>query len=135
MLGWFMLACSVLIDVDHPLQESDSSALTVGTLRPHNGGVASRALLVPACRGTCARGYSAHSRRRGMVSTRALFGNVATVPLRLLLWWPVSRAGVESPYRPCWWYVLALILLIAVPLIPCARAVWGEPSEHVVEAW
>lgn len=117
--GWVMLACSVLIDVDHLPEEFGSDALTNGTPRPYTHALwvvviltlawatarflvirsgRSRPATVELSLAGAAWGVAAHFVR-----------DVATAPMSF--WWPVTDAAVEAPY---WWYVLALAAVIAI---------------------
>lgn len=118
--GWSMLALSVLIDVDHLPLEFGSTVLTAGTPRPYFHALWivvvitvatviasywSQRTKIPAASAMvnilagAAWGISAHFLR-----------DVATAPMSL--WWPVTKAAVEIPY---WSYVLALLVIIAIP--------------------
>lgn len=131
--GWSMLACSVLIDADHLPLEFGSSVLTAGTPRPYFHALWiivaiivamivarywSQLAKTPACSTTvyilagAAWGVSAHFLR-----------DVATAPISL--WWPVTKAAVEVQY---WWYVLALIAIIAIPPTRSRMSVAEEQS-------
>ena len=117
--GWVMLACSVLIDVDHLPEEFGSDALTNGTPRSYTHALwvvviltlawatarflvirsgRSRPATVELSLAGAAWGVAAHFVR-----------DVATAPMSF--WWPVTDAAVEAPY---WWYVLALAAVIAI---------------------
>jgi hypothetical protein len=117
--GWTMLACSVLIDIDHLPAEFGSDALTDGTPRPYT-----HALWVPiilTLAWAIARLIVTRSGRpRPALAELLLAGaawgvaahfvrDIATAPMSL--WWPVTDAAVEVPH---WWYVLALAVLIAI---------------------
>jgi hypothetical protein len=122
-----MVACALVIDLDHLPLEFGSSALTVGTPRPYTHALWVLALLIAAAVATrhwsskptpgyllagAAWGVGAHSLR-----------DVATAPMSL--WWPLSDAAVQVPY---WWYVLALALMIVMP--PLRSGVSDAPDEQ-----
>jgi hypothetical protein len=119
-LGWSMLASSVLIDVDHLPLEFGSSVLTAGTARPYFHAFWVIVALIVAT--IVARYWSKRANMRTSSTTvYILVGmacgvsahflrDVATAPISL--WWPVTKAAVEVPY---WWYVLALLVIIAIP--------------------
>lgn len=125
-----MLACSVLIDVDHLPQEFGSSVMTAGTPRPYTHALWLLAMLIAAA--VAARHWSRNTVLTPLV-TGAAWGvgahflrDVATAPMSL--WWPVSDAAVQVPY---WWYVLAFAFIIAIP----PRRSWmsdppGPPDER-----
>jgi len=118
--GWSMLACSVLIDADHLPLELGSSVLTAGTPRPYSHALWTIAALIVAM--VVARYWSQRAKTPASSTTvyilaGAAWGvsahflrDVTTAPISL--WWPVTKAAVEVPY---WWYVLALIVIIAIP--------------------
>lgn len=138
-LGWAMLAASVLIDVDHLPDEFGSSALTVGTPRPYTHALWLVAMLIAAT--VIARHWWPQPAKTPAPATTArilagtawgvsahFFRDVATAPMAL--WWPVSNAAAQVPY---WWYVLALLLIIAVPPVRSRKSVVdGQPSENAV---
>jgi LexA-binding, inner membrane-associated putative hydrolase len=128
---WSMLACSVLIDIDHLPSEFGSSVLTAGTPRPYTHALWVVAMLILA---------TAVVRRQSKGS--AAFIPVSTVPVldgaiwgvsahflrdvataQMSLWWPLTDARVEVPY---WWYPGALLLIIAFPVIRPRRSVIAE---------
>ncbi len=117
--GLTMLACSVLIDLDHLPDEFGSEVLTNGTPRPYThalwtvialtlGWVVTRFLVLRSGRSRpatvelilagAACGLAAHFVR-----------DIATAPMSF--WWPVTDLAVEVPYR---WYMLALAVFIAI---------------------
>ena len=118
--GWTMLACSVLIDLDHLPAEFGSSILTAGTARPYTHAL--WVVLVLIAGAVVARRWPQRNVTPGAATTALILGgaawgvsahllrDVATAPISL--WWPVTTAAVEIPYR-C--YVLALLVVIAVP--------------------
>jgi inner membrane protein len=121
--GWTMLACSVLIDLDHLPEEFGSSILTAGTPRPYTHAL--WVVLVLMAGAVVARRRSRRAMTPGAASTALILGgaawgvsahllrDVATAPISL--WWPVTKAAVQVPY---WCYVLALLVIIAIPLTP-----------------
>lgn len=109
-----MLACSVLIDLDHLPLEFGSTVLTVGTARPYTHALWVLALLIAAA--AAARRWSSKPTRAYLLAGAAwgvgahFLRDVATAPMSL--WWPVSDVAVQVPY---WWYVLALALIVVLP--------------------
>lgn len=109
-----MLACSVLIDLDHLPLEFGSTVLTAGTARPYTHALWVLALLVAAA--VAARHWSAKPAPAYLLAGAAcgvgahFLRDVATAPMSL--WWPVSSVAVQVPY---WWYVLALGLIAVLP--------------------
>ena len=120
--GWTMLACSVLIDVDHLPQEFGSSILTAGTPRPYTHAlwvVLALVMAIYVARYWSRCGPAPMSTTAVQILAGAAWGvsahflrDVATAPMSL--WWPITNAPVEVPY---WWYVLALVLIVAVPVV------------------
>lgn len=122
--GWSMLACSVLIDVDHLPLEFGSPAVTAGTPRPYTHALWVVAVVIAAAvaarhRPRKSPGKSAAS-SLVLVLAGAAWGvsahflrDVATAPIAL--WWPVTSAAVQVPY---WWFVLALAIFVATPPRP-----------------
>jgi inner membrane protein len=118
--GWSLLAWSVLTDIDHLPQEFGASVLTEGTPRPYLHALWVLVLLILAI--LAARYWSRHGKApAAMPTTQILAGtawgiaahflrDVATAPMSL--WWPVTKASVQEPY---WWYVLELLVIVAVP--------------------
>jgi hypothetical protein len=131
--GWSLLACSVLIDADHLPQEFGSSVLTAGTARPYFHALWIIAALIVAM--VVARYWSQRAKAPASSTTvyilaGAAWGvsahflrDVATAPISL--WWPVTKAAVEVPY---WWYVLALLVIIAIPPTRSRMSVTEERS-------
>jgi inner membrane protein len=118
--GWTMLACSVLIDIDHLPQEFGSSILTAGTPRPYTHALWVVLVLIAgtvvACR-WAQRAMTPGAATAVLILDGAAWGvsahflrDVATAPMSL--WWPVTKAAMEIPY---WCYVLALLVIIAIP--------------------
>jgi hypothetical protein len=117
--GWTMLACSVLIDLDHLPDEFGSEVLTNGTPRPYTHALWT--VLAIALAWMVARFLVIRSRRPRpatgeLVLAGAAWGvaahfvrDIATAPMSF--WWPVTDSAVEVPY---WWYVLALAVMIAI---------------------
>jgi hypothetical protein len=117
--GWTMLACSVLIDLDHLPAEFGSQVLTNGTPRPYTHALWT--VIVLALVWAVARFFVIRSRRpRPATSELILAGaasgvaahfvrDIATAPMSF--WWPVTDMAVEVPY---WWYVLVLAVIIAI---------------------
>ncbi|HTT51408.1 MAG TPA: metal-dependent hydrolase [Streptosporangiaceae bacterium] len=130
--GWTMLACSVLIDLDHLPQEFGSSILTAGTPRPYTHAlwVVLVLVLATAVARSWSRRATAHApATMTLILAGAASGvsahflrDIATAPMSL--WWPVTDAAVQVPYR---YYVLALLAIIAVP--SARRRVKGDGEE------
>lgn len=134
--GWSILACSVLIDADHLPLEFGSSVLTVGTARPYFHALWTIVVLIFA---TVVARYWLQRAKTFIPSTTvyilagAAWGvsahflrDLATAPISL--WWPVTKAAVEIPY---WWYVLTLLVIIAIPPARSRMSVAKEKSaEH-----
>jgi hypothetical protein len=117
---WTMLACSVLIDLDHLPAEFGTTALTDGTPRPYTHALWT--VIVLALAWAVAR-YMTIRTGRGRPATAELIlagaawgvaahflRDIATAPMSF--WWPVTDAAVQVPY---WWYVGALLVIIALP--------------------
>ena len=118
--GWSMLAWAVLIDIDHLPLEFGSSAFTAGTPRPYFHALWVPVVLIVAAVGvrywpqrakTSAAAVSILAGAAWGISSHFL-RDVATAPMSL--WWPVTKAAVQVPY---WWYVLALLVIVALPPI------------------
>jgi hypothetical protein len=118
--GWSMLACSVLIDADHLPLEFGSSVATGGIPRPYFHALWVVVALVGAT--VVARYWSQRAKTPASSTTVYMLAgvawgvsahflrDVATAPISL--WWPVTKAALEVLYR---WYVLALLVIIAIP--------------------
>lgn len=123
---WSMLACSVLIDADHLPLEFGSSVLTNGTPRPYTHALWVVLLLTVAA--IIARCWSRHARTLASGSAVAILAGAAwgisahflrdIVTAEISPWWPVSSAAAQVPY---WWYVLALLITLAIPRAPAAE--------------
>jgi inner membrane protein len=118
--GWTMLACSVLIDLDHLPAEFGSDVLTNGTPRPYTHAL--WIVIVLALAWAAARFLAGRSGGPGrprptpaeLVLAGAACGvaahfvrDIATAPMSF--WWPVTSMAVEAPY---WSYVVALAIVI-----------------------
>lgn len=133
--GWSMLAFSVLIDVDHLPLEFGSSVLTAGTPRPYFHALWIVLVIIVAI--VIARYWSRRAKIRAVSATvnilaGAAWGisahflrDVATAPMSL--WWPVTKDAVEIPY---WSYVLALLVIIAIPPARYRMNVAEEQSDE-----
>jgi inner membrane protein len=118
--GWTILACSVLIDIDHLPEEFGSSILTAGTPRPYTHALWVVLVLITGtivARRRSQRAMTPGAATTALILDGAAWGvcahflrDVATAPISL--WWPVNKAAVEIPY---WCYVLALLVIIAIP--------------------
>jgi hypothetical protein len=117
--GWTMLACSVLIDLDHLPAEFGSYVLTDGTPRPYTHALWVVVVLTLAW--ATARVFVVRSGRPRpatveLILAGAAWGvaahfvrDIATAPMSF--WWPITKTAVEVPY---WWYVVALGVIIAI---------------------
>lgn len=117
--GWAMLACSVLIDLDHLPLEFGSDILTNGTPRPYTHALWTVIVLTLAWATT--RFFMTRSARpRPATAELILAGaasgvaahfvrDIATAPMSF--WWPLTDMAVQVPY---WLYVLALAAIIAI---------------------
>jgi hypothetical protein len=133
--GWMMLACSVLIDVDHLPAEFGIYALTDGTPRPYTHAlwtVVVLALAWAAVRFLVIRSGRPRPATAELILAGAAWGlgahfvrDIATAPMSF--WWPVTDLSVQVPY---WWYVAALAVLIALgPVRRRSRsATAGDPA-------
>jgi len=121
-----MLACSVLIDLDHLPLEFGSSVITAGTARPYTHALWVLALLIAAA--IAARRWSSKPARAYLLAGAAwgvgahFLRDVATAPMSL--WWPISDGAVQVPY---WTYVLGLALIVAMPP---RRSGMSDPPEE-----
>jgi hypothetical protein len=135
--GWAMLACSVLIDVDHLPEEFGSDVLTNGTPRPYTHAL--WAVIVLTLAWVTARFFVVRSGRPRpatveLILAGAAWGvaahfvrDIATAPMSF--WWPVTAMAVEVPY---WWYVVALAVIIAVGPVRCrSRSTDARPKGNV----
>ncbi len=118
--GWTMLACSVLIDLDHLPAEFGITALTDGTPRPYTHALWT--VIVLALAWALARYLTIRMGRprpatAELVLAGAAWGvaahylrDIATAPMSF--WWPVTDAAVRVQYR---WYAVALLVIIVLP--------------------
>ena len=128
--GWTMLACSVLIDIDHLPTEFGSDALADGTPRPYTHALWLPVVLTLAW--TAARFIMVKSGRPRpamleLLLAGATFGvaahfvrDIATAPMSF--WWPATDLAIEVPY---WWYLVALAILVAIGPVR-RRAVFAD---------
>lgn len=122
-----MLACSVLVDLDHLPQEFGSSVLTADVPRPYTHALWVLALLIAAAAAT--RRWSSKPTRAYLLAGAAwgvgahFLRDVATAPMSL--WWPISDVAVQVPY---WWYVLALALMVV--MLPLHSGLNDPPEEQ-----
>jgi inner membrane protein len=117
--GWTMLACAVLIDLDHVPDEFGSDVLTNGTPRPYTHAlwvVIALTLAWAAARFFAVRAGRPRPASVELILAGAAWGvaahflrDIATAPMSF--WWPVTYMAVEVPY---WWYVAALAVIIAI---------------------
>lgn len=135
--GWAMLACSVLIDIDHLPEEFGSSILTAGTPRPYTHALWVILALIMAmyvARYWSLRAATPAATATVQIAAGAAWGvsahflrDVATAAMSL--WWPITDAPAEVPY---WWYVLALLCIIAIPVVrPANEPEKPQQSEQV----
>jgi hypothetical protein len=130
--GWTMLACSVLIDLDHLPAEFGTQVLTNETPRPYTHALWSVIVLVLAW--AVARFFVIRSGRLRPATVELMLAgaawgvaahfvrDIATAPMSF--WWPVTDMAVEVPY---WWYVLALAVIIAIgPIRHDSRPTGGD---------
>jgi hypothetical protein len=121
--GWTMLACSVLIDIDHIPEEFGFDVLTYGTPRPYTHAIWLVITLTFAwaiARHLAIRYERDRPATIELVLAGAAWGvaahfvrDIATAPMSF--WWPVTKIAVEVPY---WWYVMALAIVIAIGPVP-----------------
>jgi hypothetical protein len=117
--GWTMLACSVLIDIDHLPEEFGSELLTNGTPRPYMHAlwtVLVLALAWAATRFIVIRSGRPRAAMAELILAGAASGvaahfvrDIATAPMSL--WWPMTDMELQVHYR---WYLLALAVIIAI---------------------
>ncbi len=124
---WTMLASSVLIDIDHIPAEFGIWALTTGTPRPYTHAlwtVVVLALAAAAARGLSRRGVSLVLGGAAAGVAAHFLRDIATAPMSL--WWPFTDAPVQVPY---WWYVAAVVALLALPPFPPRKNIVTEPGQ------
>ncbi len=143
--GWTMLACAVLIDLDHvPKREFGSCRCwTNGTPRPYTHALWS--VIVLALAWAVARFFVIRAGRPRPLTVELILAgaatgvaahfvrDIATAPMSF--WWPVTDMAVEVPY---WWYVMALAVLIAIGPIrqdsrPTGAAAMGVTHDRVYD--
>jgi hypothetical protein len=117
--GASMLACSVLIDLDHLPAELGSQLLTSGTPRPYTHAlwtVLALTLAWAVVRLSAVRSGRHRHATAELVLAGAAWGlaahflrDIATAPMSF--WWPLTDLAVQVPY---WWYVLALAVAVLV---------------------
>lgn len=117
--GWMMLACSVLIDIDHLPAEFGFKLLTNGTPRPYTHALWVVIALTAAW--AIGRFFSVGSGRPQptkfeLILAGAAWGisahfirDIATAPMSF--WWPITDIAVEAPY---WSYIVALGVIILI---------------------
>jgi hypothetical protein len=133
--GWTMLACSMLIDIDHLPAEFGSNGLTNGTPRPYTHAlwiVVVLALAWVTARFFMVRYGQSRPATVELILSGAAWGiaahfvrDIATAPMSF--WWPVTNVAVEVPY---WWYVVALAVIIAIGPIPRVARARTRRSNH-----
>jgi inner membrane protein len=117
--GWTMLACSVLIDIDHLPDEFGSEVLTNGTPRPYTHAlwtVIALALAWAVARYIVIRSGRPRPAAVELILAGAAWGvaahfvrDIATAPMSF--WWPITDMEVQVHYR---WYLLTLAVLIVM---------------------
>jgi hypothetical protein len=117
--GWAMLACSILIDVDHLPAEFGSQVLTNGTPRPYTHALWVVIVLTLAwatARFFVIRSGGPRPATVELILAGAAWGvaahfvrDIATAAMSF--WWPVTDMAVQVPY---WCYVVALTVILAV---------------------
>jgi hypothetical protein len=137
--GWTMLACSVLIDLDHLPAEFGSYVLTDGTPRPYTHALWTVLALTLAW-ATARLAVVLSGRPRPTTVELILAGSacgvaahfvrdIATAPMSF--WWPVTSTPVEVPY---WWYVAALAVCIAIgPVRPRLTPADGSARDAMLQ--
>lgn len=141
--GWTMLACSVLIDIDHLPEEFGSKALTNGTPRPYTHAL--WVLIVLTLAWATVRFFAVRSGRARPITVELILAgatwgvaahfvrDIATAPMSF--WWPVTDMAVEAPY---WSYIAALAITVAVgPVRRRAFPADSRPAGNagIVKAW
>ena len=117
--GWTMLACSVLIDLDHLPRQFGSEVLTNGTSRPYTHALWTVLALTLAW--VTARFLMIRFNRLGpatleLILSGAAWGvaahfvrDIATAPMSF--WWPATNLAVEVPY---WSFVVGLAIAVII---------------------
>ena len=141
--GWTMLACAVLIDLDHVPAEFGIDSLTSGTPRPYTHALWT--VIALALAWTTVRLFMIWSGRpRPATAELVMLGaacgvaahfvrDISTAPMSF--WWPVTDSAVEAPY---WWYVLALAVMIAIGPVrrgshPPRTEITGTPDPQLAD--
>lgn len=137
--GWTMLACSVLIDLDHLPAEFGTNLLTNGTPRPYTHALWTVIVLTLAW--SIARYVAVRKERpRPAIAELILAGatwgvaahflrDIATAPMSF--WWPLTDMPVQLPY---WWYVTALLVIIALGPVRRAKYTSAQQSRDQMPA-
>lgn len=117
--GWTMLACSVLIDLDHLPLEFGSDSLTNGTPRPYTHALWTVIILTLAwafARSRALRSGQVRPATAELILAGAAWGlaahflrDIATA--QMSFWWPITNMPVQVPY---WCYVVALLVIVAL---------------------
>lgn len=117
--GWSMLACSVLIDLDHLPLQFGSEVLTKGTPRPYTHAlwtVLALALAWATARFLRIRFNRLRPAALELILAGAAWGvaahfvrDIATAPMSF--WWPVTGIAIEVPY---WSYAAALAIAVII---------------------
>lgn len=117
--GWTMLACSVLIDLDHLPLQFGSEVLTKGTSRPYTHALWTVLALTLAwltARFLLIRFGRLRPATLELILSGAAWGlavhyarDIATAPMSF--WWPATNVAVEVPY---WSYVVALAIAVII---------------------
>jgi hypothetical protein len=137
--GWTMLACSVLIDLDHLPAEFGTNSLTNGTPRPYPHALWTVIVLTLAW--SIARYVAVRKGRpRPAIAELILAGatwgvaahflrDIATAPMSF--WWPLTDMAVQVPY---WWYVTALLVIIALGPVRRGKYASAQQSRDQMSA-
>jgi inner membrane protein len=130
--GWAMLACAVLIDLDHVPAEFGAHGLTEGTPRPYTHALWVVIVLTLAwatARFLAVRAGRPRPATVELILAGAAWGiaahfvrDIATAPMSF--WWPLTAMSVQVPY---WCYAATLAIMIVLPL-PLIRWRPGRPD-------
>jgi len=137
--GWTMLACSVLIDLDHLPAEFGTNTLTNGTPRPYTHALWTVIVLTLAwasARYVAVRKERLRPATAELVLAGAAWGvaahflrDIATA--QMSFWWPLTDIAVQVPY---WWYVTALLVIIALGPVRRRKTASAQENSDQVPA-
>lgn len=137
--AWAMLACSVLIDLDHLPLQFGSEVLTKGTSRPYTHAlwtVLALTLAWATARFLRIRFNRLRSATLELILSGAAWGlaahfarDIATAPMSF--WWPVTSLAVEVPY---WSYVAALAIAVIIGPVRRHPRSAGNPRDTAAAA-